>query len=104
MFLVLIVSLFSTRVVLKALGGVDYGISNVVAGFVSMFAFLNTSMSNGVQRFYNFTLGKKDGNITNVYNTAWQIQFILALILLLLLETLGVWYMYNKPNFRSTMS
>lgn len=76
MFLVLIVSLFSTRVVLKALGVVDYGISNVVAGFVSMFAFLNTSMSNGVQRFYNFTLGKKDGNITNVYNTAWQIQFI----------------------------
>lgn len=70
-----------------------------------MFAFLNTSMSNGVQRFYNFTLGKKDGNITNVYNTAWQIQFILALILLLLLETLGVWYMYNKmiiPSERLT--
>lgn len=105
MFLVLIVSLFTTRVVLNALGVVDYGINNVVAGFVSMFAFLNTSMSNGVQRFYNFTLGKKDGNIANVYNTAWQIQFLLALILLLLLETLGVWYMYNKmiiPSERFT--
>ena len=54
MILVLVVSLYTTRVVLNALGVVDYGINNVVAGFVSMFAFLNTSMSNGIQRFYNF--------------------------------------------------
>lgn len=97
MVLVLIVSLFTTRVVLNALGVVDYGINNVVAGFVSMFAFLNTSMSNGVQRFYNFTLGKKEGgDITAVYNTAWQIQLLLAIVLLFLLETVGLWYMYNK--------
>lgn len=97
MFLVLIVSLFTTRVVLNALGVVDYGINNVVAGFVSMFAFLNTSMSNGVQRFYNFTLGQKEGgSITAVYNTAWQIQLLLAIVLLCLLETAGLWYMHNK--------
>ena len=105
MFLVLLVSLFTTRVVLNALGVVDYGINNVVAGFVSMFAFLNTSMSNGVQRFYNFSLGNDDGNITNVYNTALQIQFLLALIILFLLETIGIWYMNNKmviPDERFT--
>ena len=97
MILVLFVSIYTTRVVLNALGVVDYGINNVVAGFVSMFTFLNTSMANGIQRFYNFTLGKKtEGNITSVYNTAFQIQAVLAFIILLLLETVGMWYMYNE--------
>lgn len=97
MILVLFVSIYTTRVVLNALGVVDYGINNVVAGFVSMFAFLNTSMANGIQRFYNFTLGKKDEyGIKNVYNTAFQIQAVLALCILLLLETIGLWYMYNE--------
>ena len=97
MILVLFVSIYTTRVVLNALGVVDYGINNVVAGFVSMFAFLNTSMANGIQRFYNFTLGKKEEHgIKNVYNTAFQIQSVLAFIILLLLETVGLWYMYNE--------
>ena len=88
MGLVLVVSLFTTRVVLQALGVEDYGINNVVSGFVTMFAFLNTSMSNGVQRFYNFSLGKKNEySITDVYNTALQIQIILSVVLLLLLES-----------------
>lgn len=97
MGIVLIVSLFTTRVVLQALGVEDYGIYNVVSGFVTMFTFLNTSMSNGVQRFYNFSLGRKNEyNITDVYNTAIQIQGLFALILLFLLETFGMWYIYNE--------
>lgn len=93
MFLVLIVSLFTTRIVLQALGVVDYGINNVVAGFVSMFAFLNTSMSNGIQRFYNFQMGRNDTeSMAKVYNAALQIQTLIALILLILLETFGLWY------------
>ena len=97
MGLVLVVSLFTTRIILRALGVEDYGIQNVVSGFVTMFAFLNTSMSNGVQRFYNFSLGKKDiYTVTDVYNSALLIQALLAVILLVLLETVGIWYMYNK--------
>ena len=97
MGLVLVVSLFSTRVVLQALGVEDYGVYNVVSGFVTMFAFLNTSMSNGVQRFYNFSLGRKNEySITEVYNTSLQIQFILTVVLVVLLETVGMWYMYYK--------
>lgn len=97
MCLVLVVSLYSTRVVLQAMGVVDYGIYNVVSGFVTMFAFLNTSLSNGVQRFYNYSLGSKDDiTVTDVYNTAIKIQVILAFFLLLLLETFGVWYIYYK--------
>lgn len=97
MILILLVSLYTTRVVLNALGVIDYGINNVVAGFVSMFAFLNTSMANCIQRFYNFTLGKREEHdIKNVYNTAFQIQAVLALCIFLLLETIGLWYMYNE--------
>lgn len=97
MILVLFVSLITTRIVLRALGVVDYGIYNVVAGFVSMFSFLNTSMSNGIQRFYNFRIGANDeSSVTNVYNTALQIQGILAFIIFVLLETIGLWYISNK--------
>ena len=97
MILVLVVSLYTTRVVLNALGVVDYGINNVVAGFVSMFAFLNTSMSNGIQRFYNFKLGSEgEEAFTKVYNMAMLIQLLLAAIVLILLETVGLWYLNNK--------
>lgn len=97
MGLVLIVSLFTTRIVLKVLGVEDYGIYNVVSGFVSMFAFLNTSLSNGIQRFFNFSMGREiEYTPTDVYNSSLQIQSLLALALILLLETVGLWYMYNK--------
>lgn len=90
---ILLVSLYTTRVVLNVLGVVDYGIYNVVAGFVSMFGFLNTSMINSIQRFYNYEKGKGsiDG-ITAVYNMSIRIQTIIGLITLLILEIIGVWY------------
>ena len=96
MLFVLIVSLYTSRVFLNVLGVVDYGISNVVAGFVSMFGFLNTSLSNGIQRFYNAEKGKSGKlGVTKVYNTSLIIQSILALIVFLLLETVGLWYLYE---------
>ena len=64
MGLVLIVSLFSTRVVLQALDIEDYGINNVVSGFVTMFAFLNTSMSNG---FIIFLLEERMDTVLKMY-------------------------------------
>ena len=68
---VLLISLFTVRIVLGALGEIDYGIYNVVCGFVSMFGFLNTSMTNGVQRFYNYSLGKNEGeSIGMVFTTS----------------------------------
>ena len=97
MGLVLVVSLFTTRILLHALGIIDYGINNVVSGFVAMFAFLNTSMSNGIQRFYNFSIGKDNEYcVTDVYNTALQIQFLIAVILVVVLETIGLWYINHK--------
>ena len=97
MLVVLGISLYTTRVVLNILGIVDYGIYNIVCGFVSMFAFLNNSLANGVQRFYNFKKGKCSSNeIPDVYSTSLAILAILVMIVFCLLETLGVWYIYNK--------
>lgn len=97
MIFVLLISIYTTRVVLKVLGIIDFGIFNVVAGFVSMFAFINTSMTNGIQRFYNFTMGKEGAQgLTKIFNTSIQIQLIIAVVAIALLETIGLWYVYNK--------
>ena len=60
MIIILLLQLYTTRVVLSSLGVVDYGVYNVVCGFVSMFSFLSTAMTNGIQRYYNYELGLKD--------------------------------------------
>lgn len=97
MLVVLGISLYTTRVVLNILGIVDYGIYNIVCGFVSMFAFLNNSLANGVQRFYNFKKGKNSlSEIPDVYSASLAILLIVALVVFLLLESFGTWYIYNK--------
>ncbi|MBP5457083.1 MAG: hypothetical protein J6Y37_11310 [Paludibacteraceae bacterium] len=90
---VLLVSIYTTRVVLRNLGIEDYGIYNVVAGFVLMFSFLNNSMSISIQRFYNYVKGE-DGDLSqsDVYSAALLAQGIIAVATLLLLESVGWWY------------
>ena len=93
MFVVLVVSLYTSRIVLHALGVVDYGIYNVVAGFVSLFSFLEGTLSAGIQRFYNYEQTRKgpDG-FRKVYSEGLRIQAAVSAILLMLLETAGLWY------------
>ena len=99
MIIVLGISLFTTRFILEALGVVDYGIYNVVCGFVVMFGFLNISMSNGIQRFYNYEYGKNGEDGANrVYCTAILIQIALALLIVIVLEPIGLWYIHNKMD------
>lgn len=97
MVLVVVVSLYTSRVILESLGVSDFGIYTVVAGFVSMFAFINNAMTTGVQRFYNFELGKNglDG-AQKVFNTSILTQLILAIIILVVTESVGIWYINNK--------
>lgn len=97
MLFVMVVSIYTTRVVLNVLGVEDYGIYNVVCGFVSMFGFLNTSLSNGIQRFYNYeeANGGQDA-AKRVFQTAFLIQFCLAALIFILVEGIGVWYINNK--------
>lgn len=97
MVITLLVMLYTTRVVLAGLGVTDYGIYNIVCGFVSMFAFLSVAMSNGIQRFYNFELSRNGiTGARKVYNAALVIQVLLTLILFLLSVTIGTWYIQNK--------
>lgn len=97
MVIVLAINLYATRLILSAIGVVDYGIYTVVCGVVAMFGFLNTAMSNGIQRFYNFEMGKVgDVGVTKVYNTSLRIQFIVAFIVFVATEIVGVWYLNNK--------
>lgn len=97
MVIVLAITLYTSRVILRVLGVEDYGVYNVVAGFVTMFGFFNSSLANGIQRFYNYELGKngKEG-ARRVYNMALLIQVLLAIIIVLPTEFFGLWYLHNK--------
>lgn len=97
MVITMLISLYTTRVIFQYLGIVDVGIYNVVGGFVTMFAFLNTTMANGIQRFYNFEWGRnKADGAKKVFNHSLLIQFILAIIVVLLVEVIGLWYLHAK--------
>lgn len=97
MLFMMAVSLFTSRVVLNTLGVEDYGIYNVVGGIVAMFGFINSSMSSATQRYITFALGKGDKNrLQIVFSTTLQIHTMIAGIIVLLGETVGLWFLYNK--------
>ena len=91
------VSLFTSRIVLNTLGVVDFGIYNVVGGVVMMFSFLNSSMSSATQRFFSFELGKKDyEQLKKVFCMSVNIHAIIAVVILILAETIGLWFLNAK--------
>lgn len=97
MLFIMAVQLFTSRVVLNTLGVVDYGLYNVVGGIVTMFAFLNGAMVTSTQRYITFELGK--GNLQRlkeVFTTCVQIHLIISLIIIILGETVGLWFLYEK--------
>ena len=97
MVFVMFVSLYTSSAFLNVLGVEDYGIMNVVAGFVSMFIFIKASLSNATQRFYNYEKGLHgDSAISEVYSASVTIQVVIGLIVVLLLETFGLLYLYRK--------
>lgn len=96
MFILMLVSLYTSRVTLKVLGVEDFGIYNVVSGVVIMFSFLNTAMTMATQRFLNFYLGKGDPDRTNkVFITAVNIHIIVSIFFLILCETVGLVLVYK---------
>ena len=102
MLLIMLVTLYTSRVVLKSLGVEDFGIYNVVGGFVSMLSFLNTSIANGFQRFFNFELGKERiGTVKRMFSVSLSIQIGLSLLILLLAETVGLWFLNASMNIPS---
>ena len=97
MLLVTCVTLYTSRVVLHNLGVDDYGIYNVVGGLVTMFAVISGSLSGAVGRFLTFELGKgNDNKLKEVFCTSVTVQFILSIIIIILIETVAVWFLNNK--------
>lgn len=94
MFLTMGVSLFTSRIILQSLGVDDYGIYNVVAGFVSMFTFINSAMTSATQRYITFAIGKGENTrINTVFSTCVNIHAILSIILIIVAETIGLWFL-----------
>lgn len=97
MLLLIAVSLYTSRVVLSTLGVNDYGIYNVVGGFIGMFAFLNGAMSGCTQRFITIALGKGDEqNLRKVFSTCVITHGVIALLIFILAETIGLWFVLEK--------
>lgn len=97
MLLLLVVSLYTSRIVLATLGIEDYGIYNVVGGIVTMFTFLNAAMGNSSHRFITYAIGKGDEhNLRAIVGTTCTIHWLIAGIILLLAETVGLWFLHYK--------
>ena len=97
MAIVMVVTLYTTRVILQNLGIDDYGIYNLVYGFVTMFTSFNATFTAGINRYYNFELGKNGlHGVNKVYNVAMRTQALFAIIVFFLVEGLGLWYVNNS--------
>lgn len=91
------VSLFTSRVILLALGVEDYGIYSVVGGIVSMFTFLNGGMVSATQRYLTFEIGQEnEERLSKVFSISIQIHALIAFVVVLLSETVGLWFLYEK--------
>lgn len=96
MFLLLLVSLYTSRIVLKYLGVTDFGIYNVVGGIISFVVFFNNTLLSATQRFINYALGDKEGNVTVVFKTSMIMHAFLCILLIILMYTIGLWFLNNK--------
>ncbi len=99
MFFLMFISLYTSRIVLDVLGIDDFGIYNVVGGIVVLFTFLNNAMSSATQRYLTYELGR--GNlfeIRRVFETSFLIHLIIALCVIILSETIGLYFFYEYMN------
>lgn len=91
------VSLYTVRVVLSTLGGIDYGLYNVVGGIATMFGFLSNTMAVASQRFFAFELGRKNyEQLKKTFSMTMTIYAMIAVVILILAETVGLWFLNTK--------
>lgn len=99
MFVVLVVNFYAVRLLLELLGIEDYGIYNIVFGIVIMFTMLNGAMSTMVQRFLCYEMGRgNDRNIRQVFTISLLFFAVLAILIIVCAETIGLWFVNNKLN------
>lgn len=97
MLLTMAVSLYTSRVVLGALGVEDYGIYNVVGGVVAMFSILSGSLSSAISRYLAFEIGRNnEKKLSEIFSSSITIQLIISVIIVIVSETIGLWFLNNK--------
>lgn len=95
--IVLFVGLYTSRLILKNLGVVDFGIYNVVAGVVTILGFLSSSMTTACQRYFSYDIGIKDFNhLSTVYSNSFFVYLMISAVIMLISETVGLWFVRNK--------
>ena len=95
----LAVGLFTSRVVLNVLGVDNFGIYNVVGGVVGMFNIVTTSLSQSISRYLTFELGRNNKErLRVIFCTSVNIQILMSLVIVILAEAIGVWFLNNKMN------
>jgi len=100
MFITMLVGLYTSRIILMALGVADFGTYNVVGGVVILFSFFNNAMATTSQRFMSFELGAKNvTRFTQIFNASIRIHLFIALVVLVLAETVGLWFLNTHMNF-----
>ena len=96
MLFLMFINLYASRVILEALGVEDYGVYNIVGGFVAMFSIISSPLSSACSRFLNYEMGKgAQDRISIVFSTSLSVHILLAVIIAILCEVIGVWYIYN---------
>lgn len=97
MLLIMVVSLYTSRVILQTLGVEDFGINNLVGGLASSFVFFSSSLSNATQRFLNVELGKNNiQGVTRVFSLSLIIYFVIAVVVVIVAEFVGIWLINHK--------
>lgn len=97
--LVMVVSLFTSRIILSSLGVEDYGIYNIVGGVVAMFSVISGSLSGAISRYITFELGKGNKErLKTIFATSINIQIAISLVVLLIGETVGLWFLNYQMN------
>ena len=100
MLFLMAINLYTSRLVLATLGITDYGIYNVVGGFVTLFTMVSGTMATATQRFLSFEIGKgTQENITRLFSTSIMIHLILGVIIIIIAETIGLWFLNYKMVF-----
>ncbi len=95
----MLIALYTSRVILKELGVSDYGVYNVIGGTVAMLSALSATLSGATQRFITYAIGKGDVDyLKNIFTVSIRIHYLLAFVLLIIAETIGLWFINYKMN------
>jgi O-antigen/teichoic acid export membrane protein len=97
MFITMAVSLYTVRIVLNVLSVQDYGLYGAVGGIILAFSFISSVLDNASQRFFSYELGKdNEGKLQETFSTLYIIYLLVTVIIILLAETIGLWFLQNK--------